>query len=270
MRILYLFVLIFTLFACKESEPVSSDIIASVYSEHLTETELQYWMGEEDTPSKRTQYIDMWIRKQLLLREAKPSPKQRKAIEQLSEDYKETLIINRHKKAYLEKHLNRTIDEKDLMEQYEQLKQSYKLKQAIFKIEIYSVPSDMEKLIDLKSFFKLDKFDSFYEVLSEAHVHSSQDSSVWVSSSKLSQQLPKEILGSSAIKTKKKLMHEQNDQVFFIRVYDYIDKNRIAPLSYMKTNLKHAILEKRKLELLDKYSQSLYASAMKNKQIKQN
>lgn len=257
------------LVSCKTNVD-NETIIATVYSDKLTQTQLESALGSSSQNEEiKAQFIDSWIKKQLILNEANKNSKFDREINQLVRDYKESLLIQKHKTDYLSKKLEQDISEQELIDAYAEIKEDYKLRQKIFKTEILITPADHFDKLDLKNYFKKGEYDEWKSSLSNLVDFHLQDTSKWYTWSQIEQYIPSDLLQEGDIEEKEKYFLENQDHLFFVRIFELIDENEMAPLSYMEDKLKSAILEKRKEFLLKDYSSTLYKSALENNKIVQ-
>lgn len=270
LRFLILFVvLLLGLTQCKNEENSDDLLIAKVYESSLFESDIQSALEDEaEDEVARAQYIDSWIRKSLFLEKAALNNSDQEEIDQQIDQYRSSLIVQKHKEKYIDKYLKREISEAELNEAYTSLKENYKLRNSIFKIELVITPSEHQDKLDLINYFKKKNIDEWRNSFaSQVDIHM-QDTSRWHSWEEINQYIPHDLLSEKDTESGKDYFRENNLHLFFIRIYEKIDKNKIAPLSYMKDKLERAILENRKQLLLTEYSTQLYNSALQQKKIK--
>ena len=271
-RLSILYFIVFSLVCfiqCKDRRTGDDVLLAKVYEQELYQSELMQNLEEDNIDENaKSQYVDSWIRQQLLLKNAKLDNGEKEEIEDLVESYRESLIIQKHKEKIVSKKLNRDISEEELLKVYNSMKSAYKLKSSIFRTEIVVTPADHFDKLDLKNFFntgKMDEWKSSLENLVDLHI---QDTSKWYTWTEINQFIPSDLLSEDNTKSEEDYFRENEEHLFFIRIFEKVNKNELAPLSYMKEKIERAILENRKQELLKNYSTELYNSALKNNQIK--
>lgn len=250
---------------------IPENTVASVYAQKLTDDQLKSALGEKafNNSDYKAQFVDSWIKKQLLLQEAKKNQKFNKEINQLVKDYKESLLIQKHKETYLDKNLDKEISSVEMDEAYALIKEDYKLAQKIFKMELVVTPADHFDKLDLKNYFKKGDFDNWKNSLSNLVDLHLQDTTRWYNWGQMEQYIPPGLLKEESLEANDEYFLENSEYLFFVRIFELIDENEIAPLSYMSDKLKKAILEKRKEALLNDYSATLYKTALQNNNIKQ-
>lgn len=250
-----------------EKNRANDKLVAKVYDRSLYETDLKHWLGEDFESFNKKEFVDSWVRKQLLFRKVSLKKADQTEIEELTSNYKESLTIQKFKEAYIESNMSKSISNIELEDTYSKLKDEFQLKRDIFKIELIITPANHFDVLDLKSFFKKEKFEEFYASLADLTEVSMRDTNNWQSWPTIGQYIPTELMDEEDLEENEHYTLENEKYIFFIRVFDYIDKSKIAPLSYMKPFLENAILEKRKEEMLANYSTELYKTALTNNKI---
>lgn len=263
----FLFIpVLFVIHSCKQIKG-NDKLLAKVYSTELYQSDVFSQLGEDTLSYNQREYIDSWIRNTLIEENSKLSPNDKKEIESLTESYKKTLIVQKQKEKYLNKNLDLEVDSVQLNAKYAELKESYKLRKDIFKYHLVVISKAHPEILDINNYFKRGEFDQFYESLNQEIEFQSLDSTKWQTWFDLSLHLPLDQIDESDLSENYNKSLESTDFIFFLRVFDYIDKSEIVPLSYMKRYLTNAIIEKRKENLLEEYSNELYNSALNNNKI---
>ncbi len=257
----------FFMISCEKQGSEEDKLLAKVYNTSLYESDIENVINKNSKGFSQKEYIDSWIRNELIINSSKLSKEDIKEIDYLGESYKKTLAVQKQKERYLKKNLSQEIDSIQLLEAYEQLKNNYKLKKNIFKHHLVIIHKEHPNILDINNYFKKRDFDDFYDALDEEIEYQNIDSTIWVNWFDLSLKLPLEQMKEDDLEANLNRKLENSDFVFFIRIFDYLDKNEIAPLSYMEDFLKNAIIERRKVDLIEEFSNKLYNSALNNNKL---
>lgn len=86
----------------------------------------------------------------------------------------------------------------------------------------------------------------------------------WISSSKLSQIIPRSLIQDKSSYEVQKILTEQS----ILKVTNSRHKNEIIPLPIIKDEIRELILKKRKTDLLDSFIADLYKQETKNNNVK--
>ena len=269
--LLILFLLpLFLLSSCTEVEN-RGDVLVSVFTYDLREADIIADLGEENYANEnlKQQYIDSWIKKQLLLAKASKSRADLDEINELVKNYRESLLIQKYKDSYVKKKLDMAVSKKEIEEAYKTISTEYRLQEDVFKAELVIVPIEHSDKLDIINYFKKKNYDEWKNSVGNNIDFQTQDTSKWLNWAKISQHIPYDLLDEEDLKENEPYFRQSEHQLFFLRTFDYIDKKEIAPLSYMKPKLEAAIIERKKAKLLEEYNAELYKSALKNNNIKQ-
>ncbi len=248
------------------SEP--DQLRAQVYDSSLFQSDINAYFGQDTSSINTKQFVDSWIRNELIIQSTKLTKEERKEIEALTENYKKTLAVQKQKEKFLNSNLNLDVDSIEIRNAYDELKSSYKLKRDIFKYHLVVLSKEHPAFLDINNYFKNGYFDRFYESLTGEIELQYLDSTKWHNWLDLSIKIPLDKIEESEIKSGLNKIMENENFIFFLRTFDFVDKNQTAPLSYMEDYLINAIIENRKVKLIEEYSNDLYQSALnKNKLI---
>lgn len=261
------FALITCAFSCNSIHNKEDELLAKVYGTSLYQSDIDNLVGKEVRGFNKKEYIDSWVRNELIINSSKLSKSDKNEIDYLSQTYKKTLAVQKQKEKYLEENLSLEIDSLQLQEAYDELKENYKLKKDIFKHHLVIIHKQHPEILDIKNYFKQGDFDEFYESLDGYIEYKFLDSTAWLNWFDLGLKLPLEKIKEDDLEANYNRTLENEDFIFFLRIFDFIDENRTAPLSYMESFLKNAIIEKRKVNLLEEFSNKLYKTALNNNKL---
>src|SRR6188768_1344994 len=95
----------------------------------------------EDSMQAVRNYIDSWIRHNLLLRYAEDNlPETNEKLDQQLQDYRESLLIYTYEKELLNDKLDTVVNEQEIQEYYSENKDNFELKQGITRIKYIMLP----------------------------------------------------------------------------------------------------------------------------------
>ena len=148
--------LLLTLGSCAFFESSEDDevAIARVYDKYLYQSELE-GVGRgaarpEDSLQIVKNYVDSWIRHNLLLRYAQDNlPEEEKMLNDQLRDYRESLLIYLYEKELLVDKLDTVVSEADILQYYNEHKESFELKEGISQVKYIMLR--METRIQLDS-----------------------------------------------------------------------------------------------------------------------
>ncbi len=256
--------------ACKQKVDVK-EAIARVNSEYLYEEEFVKSLPEsytkEDSTLFRINFINSWATEQLLLQKAQLNIDiEASKINDLVSEYRTELLIDKYKEAVLKQDLDTVITSYDIDQYYEKNKNIYKLNEDLVKIKFIHFNKDINDSKELIRLFRSKDSIDFKKLVDRSLELNSFNfnDSIWVSYSSVLKKIP--VLIDTKLKKTKFLQKEDSLGVYLVTLKEVLNRNEIAPKSYVKNTVRQMILHKHKLELLKELEKTLLEDATKNKQ----
>ncbi|MGJ8762021.1 MAG: hypothetical protein ACSHXA_15865 [Polaribacter sp.] len=258
----------------KEKEINTSEIVASVNEEKLFKEDLANVLPKNisnvDSLVLVKSYIQNWAIKRLLLEKAKNniSLETVNQIDNLVKDYKESLLINNFKEQLVKQQLDTVISEEELAEYYMLNMENFKLNEELVKIRYLHVDNNIK---DKKNILKLFKSDDITDLekleKQELSFKSHQfNDSVWTQLDNILLKLP---FSKEKLLKKTKFIEKQDSiGLYLVAINDVLERNSIAPLSYITPTIEQMILHKRKIELLREIEKIIVKDATQNNNFK--
>ena len=154
-------------FVVQEKEEKSSEIIAIVNTAKLFKEDLKNVLpqniSKEDSVVLVNSFINDWAIKQLLLSKAESN----NSLEDINEmndlvnDYRESLLINNYKETLIKQQLDTVIDDTEIEDFYSKSKGNFRLNEELVKIKYLHFN---HKVISKKEFLKLFKSDKIEDL----------------------------------------------------------------------------------------------------------
>jgi hypothetical protein len=252
-----------------------SEAIARVNSEYLYQDDIANLVprgiSKEDSIAIVRNFIDRWASKKLLIKVAEVNLNANKKAEfdTLIQQYK----IDLYTKAYLEEIVKRTTDtvifESELRSYYNENKENFRTNGTLVRLRYVSLEKENPKYELIKSkFFDYRKSDKkFWDTYSLQLNSFAFNDSIWTELSQVYGKLrfitPEN--RETYIIPGKTIQKTEGKSAYFVKISNVIDKNQVAPFSYLKPTLREVILNKRKLELIKKFEKEITDDAIKDK-----
>ncbi|WP_196894111.1 hypothetical protein [Aureivirga marina] len=242
-----------------------------LYKDQLVE-DLPANLSKEDSILFVNSYINEWAKKQLLLKKAETNlEEESEKYDRLVREYREDLFINSYKEAVIAQELDTIVTNEQINSYFEENNRNFKLNEALVKLKYISFGNDVINKDEFVTLFKSSKkqdLDSLLTKKLEFNYYFLNDSA-WIKLSDVYKKIPflrKKNKEGKIIK--KESFIEQKDSLTTNLIYikDVLERNNLAPISYIKPTVKQIILQKRKLELLKEIEETLFDDARKNKQ----
>jgi len=258
----------------KEKETTTLDIVAIVDAEKLFIEDvsriLPLNLSKEDSIVLVRGYINDWAIKQLLLKNAESNVtlEEVKNIDELVQDYKESLLINSYKESLIKQQLDTVVVEEEIADFYEANKENFKLNEELLKIKFLYLAEATINKNELIKLFKSDKIEDL-EALEKQQLSFKTyhfNDSVWSSLDNVMLKLP---FSKENLLNKTKLLQKQDSLgLYLAKVNSVLFRNDITPVGYIKPTIKQMILHRRKIELIRDIEKILVKDATKNNNLK--
>lgn len=265
------FLLIFI--SCNENLIVEDNPIAIVEDNVLYLEEIKSilpeGLGEKDSIAFVENYINKWATQHLLMSQAKfnLSEETQGRFKKMLKEYEISLYTEAYKNAVVSKQQDTAVSKARIEKYYEENKENFHLNNELLKVRYLSFDksySDKKTITEaFKSFDQEDK-----ELLTNKtyqFIKSNLNDSVWVKKDNLLLDLA--ILKEKEIDLKKGDFIEIQDSlaVYLLKVSDKLNRNDIAPLSYIKPTIKEILLNIDRVNLIKKLEKDIIRDAIQNK-----
>ena len=227
-------------------------------------------LDREDSLLLVKNYINNWAKDQLLLQKAKINLDDNKEVEELVDQYRQDILIDKYKGAAVAQYLDTVFTDEDISSFYDENQEIFKLNEELVKFKYIHFGNDLLNPEDFISLFKSDRKEDLDSLLSqELQLKSFNfNDSAWI---RLEDVLAKITVFKKSdknvlLKKTKYLKKEDSLGVYLVAIKDVLKRNETAPKSYVLPTIKQMILHKRKLDLLKKIEQTLMEDALNNKE----
>lgn len=252
------------------------DAVAEAYGKYLYRTELEEaipaGLPAADSLEIARQYIDNWIRNQVLLNHAESNlPKERKDFTKELENYKNSLIIFEYESELIRQRLDTVITEKEIEAFYNENEENFRLRENIVRVSYVKVPLGQQNTPQAKKAkqyllsSKPDDREKLIDLCDKSTISCRPDDENWLPFGDLMRELPIQIYDQENF-LRNRNYHEAGDSLFvyYIRFNDYKIRESTSPLSLEIRNIRNMILNRRKQELINRMQQEVFQEALKN------
>lgn len=243
-------------FTVQEKQVNSSEIVAIVDTEKLFREDLKDILpkniAKEDSLLLVKSYIQDWAIKKLLLKKAEKnnSLEALENINKLVQDYRESLLINNYKEELVKQQLDTIISQDEVENYYNFNKENFKLNEVLLKLKYLHFDDNIKDKKEIIKLFKSDDIEAA-EQLEQMQLSFKKyqlNDSVWTQLDKILLKLP--VSKENLLKKTKFIQKQDSLGLYLVAVKDVLNRNDIAPLSYIEPTIKEMILHKRKIELI--------------------
>lgn len=269
-KILYI-LLPLIIFSCTEENVVKDNVIAKVGDAHLYKSDVNSTVNKYNIDSNviATEYINYWIIEQLEYQEAiKSIKKDNSELEELIEDYRKFLYVDKFKKEYIKKNLDTIVSNDAILRYYNNNKSLYILKNNIVKATYIKTGLKAPKLYKLKQWLKSDKLED-QELLSTYCVQYADKyddfEDNWVDFDGIINNIPKRVNNPSKYLTYTKQIEARDSTSYYlVNIKEYKLVNDTSPVGYIKGEVVKSIIKQRKKDILITLKKNLLEEGKSN------
>jgi len=273
------YLLILSLASCsffKKKNNTEADVIARVNDEYLYASDIQALtkgLKGKDSLDVLKNYAENWARKKLLLRKALENiPEDDLGITKKVEDYRETLLLYEYEKALINQKLDTAIKQQELNDWYEKLKTDFPLEQDVYLLFFVKLKPDAANISDVRKWITkpkdeedLSKLEGYCKEYATSYV---MDNGMWYAQESVVKNFPISEVDMNSLSGSKSFKEfKTSEGTWFIKIADLIKKNEPAPLEFIREQMVKAIIEKRRLRLVERVYDKIYLDGIKSKSL---
>lgn len=281
-RLLSIFLLIFPVIVmsgCKLfSSKTNGQIVAECYGQYLYQEDLEGIVlpgtTANDSLDVTKQFITNWIMQQIMLHQAEKNlAEPQKDFKDQIEAYRNSLIIYAYESELIRQKLDTTITMAQIEEFYNSNQNDFQLRENIVKVCYVKIPEASNKPDLVKKVTKLlksedaDDLDKLFELCQKSMLICFTDDESWIRFDELLKEIPINTDDQGAFLRERKF-YETSDSmyVYLVNFKDYKTKEGVSPLSFEVENIRNLILNRRKIELMDRMQQEVFQEALIKKE----
>lgn len=267
-------------YSCKQSDAGSVDksknpIVTvrgvTLYKADLDDV-LPRSLSAEDSVSMAQAYIKTWINDQLMYDKAKQNILNETAINELIEDYRQSLITNSYQEQLFKEHFSKVVSDRELRAYYDGNKELFKLEGSIIKGLYLKIPVGSPQLNNFKKWYK-QTTDVAVENIEKNTLQNAVNYEYfydrWVSFDDVMDNIPYLISDRDQfLKTNKSIEVSDSSFVYLLNIKEYRLIGSEAPYDYIKGQLSEIFKEKRRAGYIEEIQKDLYDKAISDDEIK--
>ncbi|MDR2814215.1 MAG: hypothetical protein LBB79_06125 [Prevotellaceae bacterium] len=227
---------------------------------------------EEDSLTLLRSYVDAWVKKELLLRLAEENlNSKQKDVSALLEDYRTSLLVYRYKQEYIER-MDTTVSELECETFYSENKQYLTLQKPVVRalfIKLRKKSPYLERIGKIYTSTNPNDITTLEDLCLQAALKFDYYGNRWLALDELTKDLPPRQGGYEERAAQKRAIEVEDDEyTYLVAIRDFKERNAIAPLEYEYGNIKAAILNQRKRNMIDNLEQRMLQEAKEKNIVK--
>lgn len=271
-----IFLIGIVLFGCKNRDTSGDEVLVKVYDDVLTRSELAgkipAGQSPEDSTRMADQFIKNWINSKTVLNfaERNLSENQKDFSKQLR-DYRNSLVVYAYERELINQKLDTLVSDMEVRTYYENNIENFKLKTYIVKLRFVKLNVEAPKQKELQKWFKSDSeedFEKLYDYCQQYADNFYFEENEWLYLQDVLKEVPINVTDwDNFLQNTEYYEFESNSFQYLVRLFDYRLKNDRSPLSLERDKIIDLILNKRKVELINKMREDVVKESYANNKI---
>ena len=259
--------------SCSVKQQKPQEAIARVYDNYLYSPDVKdivpAGITGEDSIKLVNKFINNWIREKLIVYKAEQNlTDDQKDVGKQLEEYRNSLITYSYEKELVKQKLDTSVVDEEIEKYYNENKSNFELKDNIIKVLYVRVSKDAPDILKLKKWYKSE--DEKDRIALEGYCHKYAENfyltdDTWLLFDDILKEVPIETYNKELfLKNNRFVEMEDSAHLYLLNIKGFKIKNTLSPLSFEKENIRKIIINKRKLELINKMKEDVYQAAIKN------
>ena len=253
-------------------EPLASVGEKVLYRSKVDEI-LPKGISAEDSISMSNNYIDKWIKQELLIQKADENLSiDQKDLREELEEYRNSLIIYKYKNELIKQRMDTIVTNQQIEEFYNNNPSNFNLNYSIVKATFVMIPGDLadpELVKSLVADISPEGLDELRDYCGQYAKRVNISADEWISFQMLEKNFPNKVEDDETFLTQQKL-YEMNDSNYYyiVSIHDYKLTNDLAPIEFVRNNIKNLILNQRKIKFLKEIEENIYTEGVRKKKFR--
>lgn len=262
----------FIAFSCNETtKEVEDKPLAKVHDSYLYASDLEGLINssvsKEDSIIMTRNFIDDWVKKQLLMVKAELNlDDETKDIEKEIDDYRSSLLIFRYKQKLINQKLDTLITDQEIEDYYKEYSGNFVLNHHIVKALYLKISKEAPEIEKVRWWYKSNSEENKTRLEDYCYQYATKYDNFddkWIPFNNLLMELPTNIDDQERyLRYYKHIETEDELYYYFVKINDYNLKSTVQPLEYAQQKIKSILLNKRKFTFIDELENTVYNEAL--------
>ncbi|SFF24091.1 hypothetical protein [Sunxiuqinia elliptica] len=238
--------------------------VQKVLPDNISDTDSTLWMED---------FIHKWVQKELLILNAEKNlTQEQKDVSHELQEYRNSLLTYRYKKALMEQKMDTTIHDDEISQYYEANKKEFVLQSDIVKAIYLKIPLEVANEETIKNLCfendpqKLQELDEYGIRYAKSY---DRFDDKWIDASQVLAQIPGEIDDLERFLRRNKFIEsDDTDYYYFICIRDFRFEGEYAPIDFVSSSIKNILLNQRKINFLKKIETDVYKEGLESNKFK--
>ena len=226
----------------------------------------------EDSITMLRSYVEMWVKKELLLKLAEEnlSSKQKDVADMLDE-YRTSLLVYRYEQEYIKQRIDTTVSNAEIEQFYTTNRQFFTLIKPLVRAIFIKMKKNSPYLDRVRSLYRSsspDDLSTLENLCFQAALKFDYFGDRWLELDELTRELPPRKSYEEQALQNRYIEVSDDMYVYLVAIRDARARESVAPLEYERNNIKAMILSRRKQQMMEELEKQVLREAKYNKTIK--
>jgi hypothetical protein len=266
-----IFIIAILFCACTSKHGSKEDALARVDDKYLYASDIQGTLpsnvSEKDSIEMLNEYIDNWVRQQLVIAQAEKNlSSEEKDFSKQLEDYKNSLIIFQYESKLIKQKLDTTVSDEEIFQYYEKNKANFELKENIVKVVYIKIPKNIPPALP-RQLIRSDNPQDQKKLQDFCHKYAVNyylDDQNWLLFNDILKEIPINTYNQEEYLKNNRIIEIQDSAfTYLMNIKGFMIKESLSPLSFERNNIRDIIINRRKLALIENMRNDVYENALK-------
>ncbi|MDR1437002.1 MAG: peptidyl-prolyl cis-trans isomerase [Candidatus Symbiothrix sp.] len=258
--------------ACNNQPATEVSVIVKVNDKVLSKKDLDdvisKGLSPEDSTIAAEHFIRLWINDNLMYSVAAKNVTDKKSLDHLVENYRQSLTVYQYKEQLVNEKLSTEITNSSLLEYYEKNKDKFKIDRPLIKGLFLKIPVNASQI---------EKVRIWYKSLTPANITNIENYCVrnvveygyfvdnWIDFYELANEWPVNYKNENEILQQQKYFEQKGSHFYYLlNVTDFLLPGDNAPFEYAKPTIREILINQQKTDFLKNIEDDLYRKALNN------
>ncbi|MCE5345586.1 MAG: hypothetical protein LLG13_04745 [Bacteroidales bacterium] len=278
-KTLIILIAVFSLLGCRDKNSTIKRVaVAKVGTNILYYDEMpklvQHGINETDSAALIQNYINKWAKRQLLLQKAEDnlSPELKNEITRQVNETRTNLVIYQYQKQMMLEKMDTVLSDSEIENYYAANEKSFVLNSNIVKAVLIKLPVETPNLNKIKLLARSNNHNDMLQLESYCFQFAEKFDDFdekWVPLDRITVELQQDINDQENFLKKNTFFETSDSQsVYLISIREYRLRSSIAPLEYVRDEIKSIIWNNRRFEFIQSLENGIYNEALKENSFK--
>jgi hypothetical protein len=269
-----LFVAVLAISCQKQKTPQGEKPLARVHDKYLYPADINGIVPSgvtgKDSAGMVRDFIEKWIQNQLLLNKAENNlTDNEKNVEDQIESYRSSLLIYAYQQSYLQQNLDTLVSDTIIATYYRENQSNFILGETLVKAVFIKVPVNAPELYKLRQWYRSDNDEDIKKLegycFQNAKVYDHFNDG-WVNVNEVVRMIPSGSASLNSLISRKYLESKDQNFYYFLNLKEIAPEGTVSPFELVKNDIHSIILNKRKVELINKLETDIFSDAQNRDQ----